>query len=275
MKLLIYSDIHLERQSFTPGENARKADIVVLAGDIGEGVDGLVWARATFPFKPIVMVLGNHEFFGGRDFNAFVDAAKSKAAELDIHLLECGEVFISGVRFLGATLWTDFELFHLDKDRLQQLKHVAQASIKDYSAEQIRVKPEVGSRGESSGSLTPELTIRRHRASRKWLEDALATGDPARTVVVTHHCPSLQSIPTQFRTGDASKFSPVYASDLSHLGGRAALWIHGHVHESCDYEMHGTRVVCNPMGYSSVELGPQNPAFTDLLIEPQSSLESG
>lgn len=271
MKLLIYSDIHLERQSFTPGENAQDAEVVVLAGDIGEGLDGLVWARSTFPSKPIVMVLGNHEFFGGRDFDTFVDEARCKAAELDIHLLECGGVSISGTRFLGATLWTDFELFHPDKDRLQQLKHIAHASIKDYSAEQIKVKPEVG----SSGSLTPELTIQRHRASRKWLEDTLATGDPGKTVVVTHHCPSLQSIPPQFRTGDVSKFSPVYASDLSHLGGRAALWIHGHVHESCDYEMHGTRVVCNPMGYSSVELGPQNPSFTDLLIEPQSSLESG
>lgn len=267
MKLLIYSDVHLERQSFSPGRDAKEADVVVLAGDIGEGLDGLVWARSTFPDKPIVTVLGNHEFFGGRDFDSFVDEAKSTASELDVHLLECGEVTIGDVRFLGVTLWTDFELFSPNEDGLLRLKHEAQTSIKDYSAGQIKVKPAVGPDGKFCGSLTPEMTIRRHWASRMWLEEALTTGDPAKAVVVTHHCPSLQSIPPQFRTGKASTFSPVYASDLNHLGGLSTLWIHGHVHESCDYDMQGTRVVCNPMGYSSRELGPQNPAFTDLMIE--------
>lgn len=267
MKLIIYSDIHLERQQFTPGRAAYDADVVVLAGDIGEGTDGLIWARSTFPDKPIVMVLGNHEFFGGRDFNAFVVEARSKAVELDIHLLECGEVFIEGVRFLGTTLWTDFKLFGSDAARLQWLKQEALGSIKDYSPGQIKITPEAGSGGGTGNSLTPEATIQRHSASRKWLEEAFAAGDPAKTVVVTHHCPNQQSIPPQFRTGNASKFSPIYASDLSYLGGRAALWIHGHVHESCDYDMRGTRVVCNPMGYCSKELGPQNPAFTELLIK--------
>lgn len=267
MKLIIYSDIHLERQQFTPGWAAHDADVVVLAGDIGEGADGLIWARSTFLDKPIVMVLGNHEFFGGRDFDSFVTEARSKAAELDIHLLECGEVFIGSVRFLGATLWTDFELFGPDADRHQWLRQEALSSIKDYSPGQIKVTSEAGSGRGSSNSLTPETTIQRHWASRKWLEEALAAGDPAKTVIVTHHCPNQQSIPPQFRTGDASKFSPVYASDLRYLGGRAALWIHGHVHESCDYDMQGTRVVCNPMGYCSQELGPQNPAFTETLIE--------
>lgn len=267
MKLIIYSDIHLERQQFNPGRAAYDADVVVLAGDIGEGTDGLIWARSMFPDKPIVMVLGNHEFFGGRDFDAFVVEARSKASELDIHLLECGEVFIGCVRFLGATLWSNFELFGPDADSLQWLKQEAQTSIKDYSPGQIKVTPDAGPGTSSSGSLTPEATIQRHWASRAWIEEALATSVPAKTVVVTHHCPGVQSIPAQFRTGDASKFSPIYASDLSHLGGRAALWIHGHVHESCDYDMQGTRVVCNPMGYCSKELGPQNPAFTELLIE--------
>lgn len=267
MKLLIYSDIHLERQSFTPSHNAGGADVIVLAGDIGQGTDGLIWASSTFPDKPIVMVLGNHEFFGGRDFHAFVSEAKTKAAELDIHLLENDEVFIGGVRFLGATLWSNFELFSPDACRLQWLKQEALASIKDYSPGQIKVAPEVGDAEGSSASLTPDTTIQRHWASRAWLEKALAASVPAKTVVVSHHCPSLQSIPPQFRAGDANKFSPIYASDLRYLGGRAALWIHGHVHESCDYDMQGTRVICNPMGYCSKELGPQNPAFTELLIE--------
>ena len=31
-------------------------------------------------------------------------------------------------------------------------------------------------------------------------------------------------------------------------GSRAQLWIHGHTHDSFDYVVNGTRVVCNPRG---------------------------
>ncbi len=267
MKIAIYSDIHLERQCFTPGPLAQDADLVVLAGDVGQGTEGLDWARKTFEHHPIIVVLGNHEFFGGQDFDEFVDVARRKAQELGIHLLECTEVSIVGVRFLGATLWTDFELFSPDSDEFGRLKEEAQKSIKDYSSGQIRTGEPLKRLGGAPSSLTPELTIQRHWETRSWLEKALAIGDPAKTVVVTHHGPSLRSIPPQFQAGVASKFSPVYASDLSDMGGRCALWIHGHVHESADYDMGGTRVVCNPMGYCSKELGPQNPRFTDLLID--------
>lgn len=267
MKIALYSDIHLERQSFTPGPRSQDADLVVLAGDIGQGTEGMYWARKAFENKPIVMVLGNHEFYGGRDFDLFVEEARTKAHELGIHLLECEEASIGGIRFIGATLWTSFELFSPDSIELGWLKEEAQKSIKDYSSGEIRTGARLKTRGGSSGSVTPELTIQRHWETRAWLEMTLAVGDTAKTVVITHHCPNLNSIPPQFRTGDSSKFSPVYASDLNKLGGRCALWIHGHVHESADYDMNGTRVVCNPMGYCSRELGPQNPRFTDLLIE--------
>lgn len=267
MKFLIYSDVHLERQQFTPGPRAREADLVVLAGDIGQGTEGLCWARKTFKDQSIIMVLGNHEFFGGRDFDDFVDVARRSARKLDIDLLECAEASIGGVRFLGATLWTDFEMFSPGPEDFMRLKKEAQESIKDYSFGQIKTDALLKRPGGTSGSLTPELTIQRFQETRSWLEKALAAGDPAKTVIVTHHCPSLQSIPPQFQAGESSKFSPVYASDLSYLGGRCALWVHGHVHESADYDMNGTRVVCNPMGYCSEELGPQNPRFTDLLIE--------
>lgn len=267
MKLLIYSDVHLERQPFTPGPHAQEADLVVLAGDIGQGIEGLHWARRTFKNQPIVMVLGNHEFFGGQDFVDFVDVARNEAFALDIDLLECSAATIDGVRFLGATMWTDFELLSPDPEEFRLLRKEAQESIKDYSPGHIKSAISLKDQGVTYGALTPELTISRHWQTRKWLETELADGTSAKTVVVTHHCPNINSIPPQFRTGGSSKFSPAYASDLSHLGGRCELWIHGHVHESADYDMNGTRVVCNPMGYCSQELGPQNRRFTDLLID--------
>lgn len=267
MKLLVYSDIHLERQQFVPGHAADAADVVVLAGDIGEGLQGMEWARRTFTDKPIVMVHGNHEFFGGNDFFKLLDQSYVAARKLDINFLECDSVAIDGVRFLGATLWTDFRLFsHSPADVLRRMDET-QRTAKDYLPGNIRVTMPFGPPSEDAVHLLPAHTVQRHADSLLWLGLKLPKGDPAKTVVVTHHCPHINSIPPQFRSGALSQLTPAYASDLSHLGGQCALWIHGHVHESVDFDMNGTRVVSNPMGYHSAELGPQNPRFTDLLIE--------
>ena len=50
--------------------------------------------------------------------------------------------------------------------------------------------------------------------------------------------------------------TPAFASNLENLmdGDRAALWIHGYMHESFDYEIYGTQVVCNPRGYAQKAL---------------------
>ncbi|MDP3311133.1 MAG: metallophosphoesterase family protein, partial [Polaromonas sp.] len=64
MRLHILSDLHLELASFEPDAAAvEQADLVVLAGDIHKGVNGISWARRTFPDKPVIYVAGNHEFY--------------------------------------------------------------------------------------------------------------------------------------------------------------------------------------------------------------------
>lgn len=67
---------------------------------------------------------------------------------------------------------------------------------------------------------------------------------------------------------DGDDLSPCYISDLTHLPGRSTLWIHGHVHDSFDYAVEGTRVVANPRGYiTSKKRGtPENEAFDPALL---------
>jgi hypothetical protein len=58
---------------------------------------------------------------------------------------------------------------------------------------------------------------------------------------------------------------------MDHLLGckRAVLWIHGHMHHSVDYDVRGTRVVCNPRGYLT-DGRNENPRFdADFTIELQ------
>ena len=67
--------------------------------------------------------------------------------------------------------------------------------------------------------------------------------------MITHHAPSRRSIHPRFAD---SPLNACFVSDAEHLMGakRAQLWVHGHTHDSFDYRLNGTRVVCNPRGYS-------------------------
>jgi hypothetical protein len=107
MRLRVFSDLHLEFERFDPP--AVDADVVVLAGDIGTRTHGLTWALQTFDV-PVVYVPGNHEFYGGATPH-LVHKLKAMAAGTHVHVLDEDAVVIGGVRFLGATMWTDFQLF--------------------------------------------------------------------------------------------------------------------------------------------------------------------
>jgi Icc-related predicted phosphoesterase len=249
MKLLILSDLHNDISSMPTEIDGRRidseADVVVLAGDIHEGVQSPMWAREAFPDKPIVLVAGNHEFYG-RYWNRNLRKIREKSEQLGIHFLENDAVEIDGVRFLGCTLWTDFMLF--GETMRSTSMATAREKMNDYQRIKLDRKPGENAdwREVRSVKLIPELTRRRHRESAEWLDRHLDAGDPAKTVVVTHHAPSDKSIPVQF---EGHVLSPVYASNLHQLLGRSALWIHGHIHERCDYMAGDTRVVTNPRGY--------------------------
>lgn len=244
MKILVLSDLHLEFVAFEPDQDAvRAADVVVLAGDIHMGVDGILWACKTFVDKPVVYVAGNHEFYGG-DWDETLDQMRETAKVNDVYFLEDACVTIAGVRFLGCTLWTDFEYF--GQYVIGKLMYEAEHNFSDYTAINYLLP---------TNRLTARATLRRHQASRAWLEAELPKGDPAHTVVVTHHYPHKNSTAPKY-AGNA--LTAIFGSHLPEgLLLQAGLWIHGHTHGSSDYrvdgEIHGVkryvRVICNPRGY--------------------------
>jgi hypothetical protein len=60
--------------------------------------------------------------------------------------------------------------------------------------------------------------------------------------------------------------SACFASDFDRLMGYSKLWIHGHTHDSSDYELNGTRVICNPRGYCKAGKAPENTEFNPGLV---------
>jgi len=231
MKLHILNDLHIEFEDFAPP--ATDADVVILAGDISVGVEGLRWVETRFPARPVIYVPGNHEFY--RHDIALIDELKAQAPD-PIHVLNDDQVIINGVRFLGSILWTDFALFG-EADRFFAMQQ-ARLQMTDFSIIQ-----------NGGQRFTPEDAIRLHTVSRNWLAAMLAEPFAGKTVVVTHHAPSSQSVHPRYAS---DLLTPAFASNLEMLmdGDRPALWVHGHMHESYDYEIYGTRVVCNPRGYA-------------------------
>ena len=235
MKLQVMSDLHLTVAPFEPPPT--EADLIVLAGDIARPDQAIAFARGLG--KPVVYVAGNHEFYGG-SLTGTHARLKALAQGSDVHVLEREVAVIGGTRFLGTTLWSDFAGFERDSEREAAIA-IAMRLVRDFS--RIRLDE------EGQALLTPQDCADEFRRSANWLDAMLAQPFDGPTVVVTHHAPSLRSINPRFAD---SPLNPCFVSDAEHLivGGRAALWIHGHMHDGSDYVVDGgTRVLCNPRGY--------------------------
>lgn len=249
MKLWIMSDLHIDVADYqvTPTE----ADIVILAGDIAEGLRGIEWAHENLPKLPVLYVPGNHEYYGFKLSELNADLKKSSSHY--VQALQRDSLIIEGVRFLGCTLWTDFGLFGDEK------QDVSMFLAKRYMADFRKILLEDKA---SASVFSPEDSVRLHQADRRWLEQELAKPFEGKTIVITHHAPHLGSLHPRFAD---DLLSAGFLSDLTHLMGKADLWIHGHIHDSFDYQVNGTRVVCNPRGYVS-RGRVENEQFSDCLV---------
>lgn len=261
MKIHFLSDLHLEFADYLPDPEAVAAcDVVVLAGDIDTGTKALQWARNSFGDKPIVYTLGNHEFYG-HHFDKLLVQMREQAKGFGIHFLENEAVEIEGFRFLGCTLWTDFDYYGRGK-RTAYMSHAEQRlnDFREIKADTIQPPEEARIMQHGDGrlrpvrwtrKLTPTHTLGRHQASVEWLRSELPKGDQQKTVVVTHHFPHKLSCDPVYAN---DPLTAIFGSniDLDVLKG-ARLWIHGHTHTSSNYRIgdskRSVRIMANPRGY--------------------------
>ena len=232
MKLQLLSDLHNECYRRVPPIPASDSEVVVLAGDIGVGLDGLRWAgeQAARLGKPVLYVAGNHEFYG-HDL-ALLQTMRTYAAMMDgLYLLEQDSLVFNDTRFLGCTLWTDYQAAG---DPLQAMAVVAQGLSDHHEIRHGRRR------------FSPQDALALHQQSRQWLEAELATPFTGNTVVITHHGPSLRC---QHPRYPLDAFSTAFISDLAELVGQADLWCFGHTHANLDVRVDGCRLVSNQRGY--------------------------
>ena len=226
-------------------------DVVIMAGDIHPGVKGVMWAQENIGV-PTVIIAGNHEFYGKRVLLKHYDKLHAKAAEMNelarderYHFLQNETVVIDGVRFIGTTLWTDF---NLNGNQIFDMMY-AKEVMNDY--EQIHEAKEGVPQGVK---LSPHTVLTEHMISLLYIRMELEKTFDGKTVVVTHHGPTILSIDGDFKAERSNAF---YVSRLEELifEFQPVLWVHGHVHRSMSYEIGDTKVMTNPRGYP-VGFGP-------------------
>lgn len=248
VKVWVMSDLHYEILGPDVTEHLPRpeADALVIAGDYYRARLAVPRARLQFPEIPLVMIAGNHEHYRNQTSVSDDIATMREHSRFDreergmvTHFLEneTVELDLAGerVRFIGATLWTDFGLFG---DWSTYISY-AQRGMNDYAY--------IRGNSADGGPLEALETREWSLESRRFIESELRKPFAHKTVVVTHHLPSLRSVATRFRN---DPLTAAFASDCDDLLALAAdLWVHGHTHDSSDYMADKTRVVCNPRGY--------------------------
>jgi len=256
MKIQLLSDLHLEVHPHFHPQPAPDAQLLVLAGDVGSYQSGSLLTSDDFGLErfspklgwpvPVLYVPGNHEY-DNLDFDAAHVRLRQVCERLGITWLEREVLQLDRVRFIGTTLWADFDALVTDSDRLDPSNaRVLKKREKAFRAANYYLR-KMGTtrRGEP---LLAEGWRELGLECEQWLRRALAEPFDGATVVVTHFAPSLRSADPRYglTPGTAG-----FCNSLDELLPLAQFWLHGHLHCQQDYEAGGCRVVANTLGYAA------------------------
>lgn len=245
------SDLHLGVSEFNiPPLDEDQDCTLILAGDIKEGYSHLDYLKSLSKrFQHVIYVPGNHEFYD-QDYLVVHDKWKDKTKDVDnLHFLDNESIVIDDVRIVCSTLWSDMQL---DTNPLAEFD--AKQNLHDYKS--IR---------HGSRMFSPLDSDRLHKEAVKYIDSTLSKPFNGKTVVVTHHCPTLKFIEPRFQS------SPVnfcFNSDLDWLFDKhdVDLAVFGHTHQCVDFEMYGTRYISNQRGYQSLFGYGEDTGFDPTLV---------
>jgi predicted phosphodiesterase len=261
MRIQLFSDLHLERDpAFLPIIHPG-TDVVVLAGDIGSyqarsrlqdddfGLARFAPAATGSPAR-VLYVPGNHEF-DGLEYDAAYERLRRVCDHVGIVWLDRESIVVDGVRFVGTTLWSDFDaVAGEERDPEKQL----QARGKAFRAANYYLSKNTTFR--NGEPVLAEEQREMSLACQDWLRAALAAPFDGPTVAVTHYAPSLRSADPRY---GVTPGTAGFCNAMDGLIPYADVWMHGHLHCLNDYVVEGEvdglarscRVVANPLGYAN------------------------
>lgn len=252
MKFRLMSDLHLEFEDnildYNPVPLQEDMEtVLILAGDIAVGIDALPFIDAMAKrFYHVIYVLGNHEYYHNE-----VNKLRKKWANADlpenVTFLDDAVTVIDGVRIVGGTLWTDFD----GEDWFAMNR--AKDGMNDFYC--VKIKEGTKETGYRKRRWLPMDAVRAHKETLFTITETVRVPHDGPTIVVTHHLPHPLCVDKEFAN---HPLNPAYMTNLDmHIEEYDIdVWCHGHTHHSIDAEVHGTRILCNPRGYTPHDINP-------------------
>ncbi len=243
-KARILSDLHMEGYKFNYeylGE-----DMVILAGDIhtqnrhGELLDKIP------DYVQILMVPGNHSYYRGEFHSTNNELSELETKFANFKFLNNSTFVYNDIYFYGGTMFTDFLLYGLTEQFACEIN--ASCSINDFNI--IKYENDL---------WTTKNHTDQHNIFVEGLNNFLATAGQKR-VVISHFCPSEKSVHPRY---GKSLLNGYFTANMEKYMDTIGYWFFGHTHDSFDYKLGETRVICNPKGY-----GSENKDFNPNLIIP-------
>ncbi len=232
-KIRVMSDLHLDFQNYdyVPEDE----DILVLAGDIAEGIRGIAWIARKIPGNiPVLYVLGNHEYYN-QNMKVLPGTIQKIIDDEcpNVHLLDNNTFIFNDIKFIGSTLWTDYNLF----ESPEYCMRLAERSMNDF----VCIKK------NNKHHLHPIDCRTLFKKAKSFIYKELQNYS-LKNIVISHHAPSIRSSGFQFRN---DFLTSAFASNLEEfiLENNIKMWIHGHCHTRSNYKIGNCDVICNPLGY--------------------------
>ena len=234
MKILTYSDIHLEFGGNWELPADVNGDVIILAGDILSFENFLPLEHFLRNWsKPILFVSGNHEYYKCRMKQA-EKAFETWAADTvpQLHFLKNEAIEINGVHFFGGTMWTNFN----NENPLAM--QIARRGMSDF---RLIYK-------DDGSHFMPEDTLLLHRDYTEkllsWLEATLS----GPRIVISHHAPVVNPNTQYVNTPLMPAFNSLDMIEIIERH-QPDLWVYGHTHECDDQRIGKTRIISNQLGY--------------------------
>lgn len=257
MKISYLSDLHYEFQPLYDFTKDEGGDVLILAGDINTAdmmrlnrTDKsartsrrhmeLLKKNLADKYSKVIYILGNHEHYYFTFEETSMQLRKSFAdiGFTNVSIMEDDCMIVDDVLFICSTLWSDF----LKEDPVSI--NACWNGMNDYR---------VIASSADFGTINPQYTLDRHKKSKAFIQQTLQENKEMKTVVVTHHGPTMKSLNAE-HSGNA--LDGAYCSDLSEMildNPQIKYWVSGHCHTNTEYEVGTTKVVSNCRGYEGYD----------------------
>lgn len=255
----VYSDIHLDfdvtlknfqfSMLWVPEElETDKNTTLILAGDLWHAQKTYNYYNESWiknlskRFQYIIIVLGNHDFWGGNFPKEYENYEKAFTEQNlnNTYLLQDSIIEIGNNKFIGGTLWTDY----MSENSLV-MEEAENGTMKDYKY--IRY-------GIAYQRIRAKHLLSAHNKTKNFIfTNAIKEYPEQKIWVITHHLPTIRSITDNLDRYNKTLYeNALYYSNLDSEIKKVQIdyWIHGHHHQSQDYLIGKTRIISNPRGYT-------------------------